>query len=201
LLNDKEGAPDFYKKIDITVIDIHGKTYNAITYTVCENRKEYFVKPNVSYVDVVLKGYDDFEISKKYSWTKDQLVLASKNIPQLGIDKVFVYGTLKKKQCRESVMMDFSDSISINENIKGSLIDVGSFPGLINSKKTVIGEVHTTKEIENLLETLDGIEGFSGYNSDSLFTRILTTSGDNTCWTYLWNGDMVHSVIESGNWE
>ena len=201
LLNKKEGAPNFYKKIDVTVIDINGKSYDAITYTVNEEISSDFIKPNKAYVDIILKGYDDFGISEKYPWTKDQLILASENILQSGIDKVFVYGTLKKGQCRESVMSQFSESVFPNEKINGTLIDVGSFPGLINSKNKVNGEIHQTEKIANLLETVDSIEGFLGYNASSLFTRILTLSDSNMCWTYLWNGDTNHPIIESGNWE
>ena len=72
---------------------------------------------------------------------------------------------------------------------------------LINSKNKVNGDIHQTEKIANLLETVDSIEGFLGYNASSLFTRILTLSDSNMCWTYLWNRGTNHPIIESGNWE
>ena len=36
-------------------------------------------------------------------------------------------------------------------------------------------------------------------NNLLISTRILTQSGESTCWTYLWNGKIGYPAIESGN--
>jgi hypothetical protein len=60
LLNAKEGSPNFYKKIAITVIDENGKTFDAFTYVVSSKNKRDYVKPNQNYVKVVSDGYKEF---------------------------------------------------------------------------------------------------------------------------------------------
>ena len=89
VLNRKEGHPNFYKSDVVTVLDENGMQHKVTTYFVCQEEKE-FVKPSEEYLEIVLKGYDDFGISKKYPWAKKQLQLASKNkVNSSGVDHVF----------------------------------------------------------------------------------------------------------------
>ena len=64
LLNKKEGAPNFYEKIEVTVIDESGKTFDAFTYVVSSKSKVEYVKPNPDYVQIVSDGYTEFGISQ-----------------------------------------------------------------------------------------------------------------------------------------
>jgi hypothetical protein len=79
LLNAKEGAPNFYKKIEITVIDENGKTFDASTYVVSSEDKVEYVKPNQDYVKIISDGYKEFGISQKFPWAHDNLISASEN--------------------------------------------------------------------------------------------------------------------------
>ncbi len=200
-LDRKEGHPNFYKRKKITVLDENGRNHKATTYFVCQEKKE-FVKPSEEYLEIVLKGYEDFGISKKYPWAKKQLQLASKNkVNSSGVKYVFTYGTLCQGESREKSLLKFSDKKHLNQTINGSLIDLKYYPGLIISNGVVYGELHHTPNISETVKALDEIEGFSEYNDSSLFCRILTQSGGISCWTYLWNGNSDDKpIIESGNW-
>ncbi len=201
-LDRKEGHPNFYKRKKVTVLDENGKQRKVTTYLVCQDRVQEFVKPSEKYLEIVLKGYDDYDISKKYPWAKKQLQLASKQkVNSSGVDHIFVYGTLCQGECRETTLLEFSEKKYLNQTIRGSLIDLKYYPGLINSDGIVFGELHHTPNISATLAILDRIEGFGEYDESSLFCRILTQSGGTLCWTYLWNGDSDSgSIIESGNW-
>jgi len=98
LLDAKEGAPNFYKKISITVIDENGKTFDASTYVVNSKNKVKYVKPNQDYVQIISDGYKEFGISEKFPWAHDNLISASKNQECKMIDSMFVYGTLRKQE-------------------------------------------------------------------------------------------------------
>ncbi len=201
-LDTKECHPHFYQREEVTILDEKGNQHKAITYRVCPEKVKEFVKPATKYLNIVLKGYEDFEISKKYPWAKRQLLLSAKQkIDSSGVQHVFVYGTLCKGQTREKFISKFSKKIQHNQKIHGSLIDCGDYPGLIQSSKIVYGEIHHTPSISETLESLDRIEGFLGYDIESLFYRILIQSGITTCWTYLFNGkNNLEPIIDSGNW-
>ena len=90
LLDRKEGAPNFYKKIPVTVIDENGKTFDAFTYVVSSKSKVEYVKPNQDYVGIVSDGYKEFGIKQKYPWAHDNLISASKNQECKTIDLIRV---------------------------------------------------------------------------------------------------------------
>ena len=108
LLDLKEGSPNFYKKISITVIDENGKTFDAFTYVVNSKNKRNYVKPNQNYVKVVSEGYKEFGILDKFPWAHENLIFASENKKCKMIDSVFVYGTLRKQESREQIMNKIS---------------------------------------------------------------------------------------------
>lgn len=69
---------------------------------------------------------------------------------------VFVYGTLKSGMVRHGVLRE-SEKIG-EDAIKGTMINLGSFPGVVLQGNDIIhGEVYYVNE--RTLETLDHIEG------------------------------------------
>jgi gamma-glutamylcyclotransferase (GGCT)/AIG2-like uncharacterized protein YtfP len=117
------------------------------------------------------------------------------------IDTVFVYGTLKKSQCREQSMNEISLG-SKDENITAKMYNIGKFPAITLEKEEVLGEIHKVKKEQESIESLDQIEGFVGYDKSSLYNRILINSSQGICWTYVWNRDIdTYPVIKSGNWD
>lgn len=200
LLDAKEGAPNFYKKIPIIVIDENGKTFDAFTYVVSSKNKRNHVKPNQNYVKIVSEGYNEFGISEKFPWAYENLISASENEECEMIDSMFVYGTLRKQECREKIMNEISHYWK-NTSIKAKMYDIGAFPGIVLDEGIVYGEIHKIKKEPNSFHMLDLVEGFTEYGKSSLYHRILINSSQGVCWTYVWNGTTEnYKVIESGNW-
>jgi gamma-glutamylcyclotransferase (GGCT)/AIG2-like uncharacterized protein YtfP len=215
LLDAKEGAPNLYEKIEITVINENGKTFDAFTYVVSSKNKVEYVKPNQDYVKIVSDGYKEFGISEKFPWSHDNLISASENRECKMIDSVLVYGTLRKQECREHEMNEISLD-SKNITIRAKMYDIGAFPAITLEDGIVYGEIHKIKEFHKIKEdptpsigTLDGIEGFNNdiegfekYGKSSMYLRVLINSGEGICWTYVWNGDVGnYKIIKSGDWK
>ena len=200
LLDMKEGSPNFYKRISITVIDENGKTFDAFTYVVSSKNKTDYVKPNQNYVKIVSEGYNEFGISEKFPLAYENLISASENEECEMIDSMFVYGTLRKQECREKIMNEISLD-SKNITIKAKMYDIGAFPAITLEEGIVCGEIHKIKEEPNSFETLDCVEGFTEYDKSSLYHRILINSSQGICWTYVWNDSTEnYKIIQNGNW-
>jgi gamma-glutamylcyclotransferase (GGCT)/AIG2-like uncharacterized protein YtfP len=74
---------------------------------------------------------------------------------------IFVYGTLKRGECRERCWPHAPRSVQPGF-IRGQLVDLGPFPGLIAGDGWVRGEVWEIRaaDLPATLETLDAIEGY-----------------------------------------
>ena len=200
LLDMKEGSPNFYKRISITVIDENGKTFDAFTYVVSSKNKRDHVKPNQNYVKIVSDGYNEFGMSEKFPWAYENLISASENEECEMIDSMFVYGTLRKQECREKIMNEISYYLK-NITIRAKMYDIGAFPAIVLDEGIVYGEIHKIKKEPNSFHMLDLVEGFTEYGKSALYHRILINSSQGVCWTYVWNGTTEnYKVIQSGNW-
>ena len=222
LLNKKEGAPSVYEKIEITVIDESGKTFDAFTYVVRSKNKVEYVEPNHDYVQIVSDGYVEFGISQKYPCAYDNLISASENRECKMINSMFVYGTLRKQEFRARVMNEISFG-SKNIAIRAKMYDIGAFPAITLEDGIVHGELHNIGEISKIegdphpIMTLDGIEGFENdidgilkaenegfkkYGKSSMYLRVLINSGEGICWTYVWNCTTEnYKIIQTGDWK
>lgn len=201
LLDAKEGAPSVYEKIEITVIDENGTTFDAFTYVVTSKNKVEYVKPNQKYVGIVSDGYEEFGISQKFPWAHGNLISASKDQECKMIDSMFVYGTLRKQECREHEMRKISLE-SKDISIRAKMYDIGAFPAIAMGDGTVKGEIHKIKAEQHSFDVLDCIENFNRYDESSLYHRILINSGEGMCWTYVWNGSTAnYKTISSGDWK
>ncbi len=82
---------------------------------------------------------------------------------------IFVYGTLCRGLFRNEVLKE-SEYLGI-AYCKGTLKDIGDFPGLIDGEDMVIGEAYRL-ESSSVLDRLDQIEGyFENNEADSLYLR------------------------------
>ncbi len=200
LLDTKEGFPGFYKKIDVDVISESGKIIKAVTYVINENKRDSFQCPNPKYVQIVSKGYENFKISEKYPWALDNLIKASENANPKMIDNVFFYGTLRKGESRESITNKISKDMK-EIYINAKMYDVGPYPAITLENGLVVGELHTVNNAESILR-LDGVEGFNGYDTESLYLRVLQNHQGTPFWTYVWN-DKTDNLeeIPTGDWK
>ena len=119
-------------------------------------------------------------------------------------DFVFVYGTLRKGDCRGNL----GGSVHFTEAyIEGfNIFDLGSFPGIRPGNGRVRGEVHQIDD--EILQRLDWIEGYNPENpSQGLYDRHRVQAQDPNgetveAWAYIYNNRRGEDLepIPSGDW-
>jgi gamma-glutamylcyclotransferase (GGCT)/AIG2-like uncharacterized protein YtfP len=114
------------------------------------------------------------------------------------LDAVFVYGTLKRGQCRQTAWP--SNPISITRAwIRGTLYGRADYPALTRGENRVRGElwVFAIEQMQNVLAVLDAIEGTHGNSSEDLYHRrpvnVYCDDGSTLghAYTYFYNRDPV----------
>jgi len=113
--------------------------------------------------------------------------------------KLFVYGTLRKEECRNSLLKEchfigYACARGFN------LYDLGSYPGMISGNSEVIGEVYEIPE--ELFQELDEIEGTPYLYKRELINVILEDYSPLLAYTYIYNGEVKSDTfIPSGDWK
>jgi gamma-glutamylcyclotransferase (GGCT)/AIG2-like uncharacterized protein YtfP len=216
ILDRKEGAPNFYVRRELTVIDPNGNLLTAITYQVRPERTVRFEAPSRAYIEVVEAGYRHYGISTA------KLATAANNRPSSAEDAFFFYGTLMRDECRFiKAVKPFGISCSLLASTPGSLLDLGNYPGMLpathddewaSNTGLIEGDFVRLQKVSAALQLLDDIEGFQGYDSlrndqlTALFyrTRVNVDVGDGRirrAWTYLLASKADHfPEIQSGDW-
>jgi gamma-glutamylcyclotransferase (GGCT)/AIG2-like uncharacterized protein YtfP len=114
------------------------------------------------------------------------------------IVSVFVYGTLKRGQCRESSWP--SKPLRITESwIQGNLFGRRDYPALMPGENRVRGEmwVYDIDTIDPVIEVLDRIEGTNRNSKFDLYHRhlvdVFTADGksEGPAFTYFYNRDPI----------
>ncbi len=84
----------------------------------------------------------------------------------------FVYGTLKRRECREH-MWPRRPLVIEDAWVYGELYDTGSYPALIPGTDKVLGELWTfaASDFEAVTRVLDEIEEFRPMDSHNLYNR------------------------------
>ena len=120
--------------------------------------------------------------------------------------KVFVYGSLKKGYFNHNILKDsefICKAITMDKNY--DMIDLGSFPAMVNSGcYNIHGEVYRVNK--NTLSYLDAIE-----SNGSFYTReeigVAPTDENTPAWIYAWayilnNSNIAHSKeIPYNEWD
>ncbi|MCC5786726.1 MAG: gamma-glutamylcyclotransferase [Phycisphaerales bacterium] len=102
---------------------------------------------------------------------------------------VFVYGTLKRGQCRETCWPAAPVDVRPAQ-VQGLLYDLGAYPALRNGEGRVAGELweFAPEHMPRVLEVLDMVEGYADSPSD-LYRRVQVEvrcgEGRVTAWTYV----------------
>ena len=112
------------------------------------------------------------------------------------ITTVFVYGTLKRGQCRESMWPVAPRRIQWGW-IRGTLFDRQDYPAMTAGQDRVLGELWSfdADQVDAVLEVLDQIEGTNQPGQADLYHRVVTAvaADDETqlgeAWTYHYASD------------
>ncbi len=203
-LDRKEGAPNCYERVPVTVLDASGCEITAVTYRVLPGKEKSFVRPTEECVSVVRNGLSTWGICHQ------AMTAASRNrMPPL-LDGLFVYGTLLRGESRFPLLSGHEIECAVLAETFGQLADLGDYPALFNLDSTnsiVRGEFIRLKQLPSALRKLDMVEGFRGFGlSRSLFrrTRINVDVGDGrirSAWTYCMDlRGAGAEQIPSGDW-
>lgn len=125
------------------------------------------------------------------------------------IDRLFVYGTLMRGECRHGALGGRRNVAEIEPaEVTGRLVDCGSYPGLLPvATGRVVGELVRVLDVEGTLAKLDRIEGYLGEGvPGSLYHRVVVDaraeSGRTlTAWTYVLVEPDGLPEIPSGSWK
>lgn len=129
--------------------------------------------------------------------------------------KVFVYGTLKVGGRFDSGEIRANRRTKSDGIIRGfKMIDLGSFPGIVDSDSendVVRGELHEFDNLPAVMERLDMIEGYSEKDiKNSLYTREVLEVEDKTTGkkvlAYAYKFNQLKKVgnfriVKDGNWK
>lgn len=205
LLDAKEGHPEYCRAETTTVLTSDGRGHNARVYVAREHTTSTHVAPTLDYAETVRAGLNQFGLSDTV------LNAAATNTPQpTAIRHVFVYGTLRKGESRHDVLrLPTLVGDATVATIRGRLVDLGDYPGLVNSddpQDQVVGEIYEYEELSAILSRLDMVEGFHGWNIEgSLYRRALITARFDAeqvvAWAYYFSGAEENGQrIVSGDW-
>lgn len=120
----------------------------------------------------------------------------------LSSELIAVYGTLRKGAFANYILKECK--YIGRDRIKGSLYNIGTFPGLIqdNENTFVVVDLY---ELPNtsVLEVLDKYEGYYEDSMKSLYIRkkVITNTFELETWVYEYNGNVEDKGrISSGDW-
>jgi gamma-glutamylcyclotransferase (GGCT)/AIG2-like uncharacterized protein YtfP len=121
------------------------------------------------------------------------------------IDRVFVYGTLKRGGRYHHLVAPHVREAR-EGSVPGALVDAGGYPGWVAGEGRVHGEIFCLGRTAEALEKLDHLEGYRGPGDlRNLYERVLvavkTEGGEVRAWAYRYLGSTVGRLrVSSGTW-
>lgn len=206
VLDRKEGAPNYYKRIETLALKPDGAMVPVVTYDVTPARKREFCAPTAEYRQLVAKGL------QAWGLPIDGLNAAAENRePRIEIEHVFVYGTLLRGERNAGLIPAQRVKAMQAATVAGVLFDTGNaYPALAlqgGAGGVVQGECLQIEDLPALLGTLDRLEGFAGYDDQApLYWRTIVEAeakgrGAVKAWCYVGaRAGMFRDEIVSGCW-
>ncbi|CAM5439298.1 hypothetical protein TMEC54S_03211 [Thauera mechernichensis] len=205
-LDRKEGAPNFYERIERLAVKPDGSMVKVFTYAVTAARRRDFCAPTAEYRALVAAGLQASGLPI------DGLNAAAENRPpRAEIDHVFVYGTLLSGERNAGLIPAQCVKARQPATVAGALFDTGNgYPALAlqdGARGVVQGECLQIEDLPALLGTLDRLEGFAGYDDPApLFYRTIVEAktkgrGAVKAWCYVGaRAGMFRDEIVGGCW-
>ncbi|SMD08842.1 gamma-glutamylcyclotransferase family protein [Sporomusa malonica] len=127
------------------------------------------------------------------------------------LNRIFVYGTLKRNFCNHDIVKPFLKSATSAE-LKGLIYDLPvGYPAAIDGDGQVIGEIFELTDIELALAVLDRLEDYYGPNCrKNLYDRVIRDvsliNGEKvSAYVYLWASppelEKVGKCLVDGIWK
>ena len=200
-------AAGCYRRIPHMAITPGGRTVPVVTYQVTRQRTEGFVPPSNEYSEIVRRGLASFGLPSH------QYEKAAVNEPaDAEVEGVFVYGTLMRGEPRHRTILQHEPHELSPAHAPGRLhATVADYPMLDvqhdGDNEHVRGEFVRFPDIVPVLESLDQVEAFHGYDrrqNEYVRTLLEVDTGSGTgrlAWAYV-AGDrsMMGERITSGCW-
>ncbi len=201
LLDAKEGAPSRYERFECVALQ-DGAWCHATTYRVTSaHRQARFVAPSRAYVETVRAGCRAWGIDDSVAEAA-ALGVAARSRP----GALFVYGTLKAGFCRAPILEAYQPLQIEPASVQGRLVDLGAYPGLVQGgSSAVVGELWSFAELDALLQEVDEVEDFLGWEDleGSMYVRTIATASlggsSRPAWTYVYRG-ADGTAIDDGIW-
>ena len=198
VLDQKEGAPNAYRRLPCRVVDMRGRVVEAVTYEVVE--KQNFVRPHDNYVDIVRRGYTYFHVIPT-SMLDDAVADKPHALP------VFVYGTLKRGFSRHQSMLEHGGAFMGNGETAAQMFDTGfGYPCVTLGAGRCSGELYASDE-ESFWKFLDTTEGYDGSENSLFLRRLRWVKGKSTLkskaspilsWIYCVNAAQGIPIVQGG---
>jgi gamma-glutamylcyclotransferase (GGCT)/AIG2-like uncharacterized protein YtfP len=205
-LDEKEGSRHSYRHLDTVALTFDGRSVPVRTYEVVE--RSPFIEPAKDYLKVCRAAYDhhDLDLTPLDAAAMDESVSP--------LTSFFVYGTLMRGESRHGAFASSSVECMLLSKAFGSLFDCGPYPAMRLDPEADAGHaiVHgdfirvSDTALPGLVERLDDIEGFRGFDVDgSLFERRLieVDVGEGharRAWVYVMPTVPDEAVSTSGDW-
>ncbi len=199
-LDAKEGAPRFYRRQRVHVLDARGDLLEAWTYVVTRERRRGFVPPCERYIEVVREGLRAFGLP---SVAFERAAAGHAAAPSPA--HLFVYGTLMTGERSHHFLTQHRARLVGRGQTRGVLYDIGPYPGLRRGQRTVQGEVFEIASA-TIFDALDPWEDFEGYGlPGSVYWRVLAevevAGRALTAWTYRYEQEPAGArIVPSGDW-
>ncbi|MGB1026998.1 MAG: gamma-glutamylcyclotransferase [Rhodospirillaceae bacterium] len=208
-LDAKEGAGQRYDRMETIVVDASGREILALTYrTRPELRLETPIPPSRGYLEAVCRG------RRAVGHDTAAAERAGRGEPSGDPGAVFVYGTLQPGECNFPALAPVIEASQAQPALLlggGRLVDLGSYPGLVDLGREDAHPVRDTllplTDAPGAVRAMDPIEVFQGYGvADNLYRRVLvrvrTEDGaERLAWSYLYLQDISAArPISTGMW-
>jgi gamma-glutamylcyclotransferase (GGCT)/AIG2-like uncharacterized protein YtfP len=196
-----------YARTPCVAILRNGQTTPVITYVVTPARIENFVAPSREYTEIVRRGLS------AHGLPDGQYDKSARDMrPDPEVQGVFVYGTLMRDESRFGAVEQHGPGQTLHARTRGRLHETATdYPMLdldnVRGEDIVHGEFVRFPEVAPVLETLDEIEEFAGYESqhnEYVRTLVEVDTGaalPRRAWTYVAaNRAAMGRRIDSGCW-
>jgi len=204
-LDEKEGAPEFYRTLPCHVFDDEGHKFAAHTYQVPARLTTGHAAPHADYASIVRRGLAALDLPGT------MLQAAAQGVPApWSLRGLFCYGTLMRGECRFRHLEPFGIREILPARARGRLFHLGSYPGMTEpatDQDWVTGEWIELEDWGQAVQSLDVVETFVGYDqpgSDYERVRVPVEMADGSirpAWTYRYVGTLERAwPLPGGDW-